>query len=77
MAVTEAQKEHGEITEEKARNLVALYAALINMNEKAGASSDASVQNAGYIAYAYLGGQAKREITNQLPEHSEDSMLRI
>lgn len=33
------------------------------MNEKAGADPNDSVKNAGYVLYAYLGGQAKREIT--------------
>ena len=37
--ITEAQREHGAITDEKARNVVALYAALIGMSEKAGADA--------------------------------------
>ena len=61
--ITEAQREHGAITDEKARNVVALYAALIGMSEKAGADATEAVRNAGYMLYAYLGGQAKREIT--------------
>lgn len=63
LAITEAQREHGSITDEKARNVVALYAALIAMSEKAGADGTEAVRNAGYVLYAYLGGQAKREIT--------------
>ena len=63
LAITEAQKEHGEITDEKAKNVVALYGALLTMNEHAGADANDSVRNAGYVVYAYLGGQAKREIT--------------
>lgn len=63
LAITEAQKEHGEITDEKAKNVVALYGALLAMNEHAGAEANDSVKNAGYILYAYLGGQAKREIS--------------
>ena len=35
----EAQREHGAITDEKDRNVVALYAALIGMSEKAGADA--------------------------------------
>jgi hypothetical protein len=63
LAITEAQKEHGEVTDEKAKNVVALYGALLAMNEHAGADANDSVRNAGYVVYAYLGGQAKREIT--------------
>lgn len=63
LAITEAEKEHGSITDEKAKNVIALYAALLSMNEKTGADPSESVRNAGYILYAYLGGQAKREVT--------------
>ena len=63
LAITEAQKEHGEVTDEKAKNVVALYGALLAMNERAGADANDSVRNTGYVVYAYLGGQAKREIT--------------
>ena len=63
LSISKAQKEHGDITDEKAKNIVALYAALLAMNEKAGADPNDSVKNAGYVLYAYLGGQAKREIT--------------
>ena len=61
LAISEAQKEHGEGTEEKAKNLIALYGALLTMNEKCGADGPEAVNNASYVAYAYLGGQAKRE----------------
>ena len=66
LAVKDAQSEYGAIGDEKAKNVVALYGALLSMNEKAGADASESVRNAGYIVYAYLGGQAKREI-NTLP----------
>lgn len=59
-SVLEAREEYGAITEDKARNTVALYAALLNMNKKAGASDDECISNAGYVTYAYLGGQARR-----------------
>ena len=62
LAIVEAQEEHGAFTDEKAKNAVALYAALLNMNERAGAKGEASVNNAGYVTYAYLGGQARRDI---------------
>ena len=44
-------------------DVVALYGALLSMNERAGAEPADAVRNAGYVVYAYLGGQAKREIT--------------
>ena len=63
LSISEAQEEHGTITDDKAKNVVALYAALLSMNEKAGADGEDAVKNAGYVVYAYLGGQARREIT--------------
>ena len=45
LAISEAQKEHGVITDEKARNVVALYAALLTMGEKAGADAEDAVRN--------------------------------
>ena len=63
LSVAEAQKEHGSITDDRAKNVVALYGALLSMNERAGADPADAVRNAGYVVYAYLGGQAKREIT--------------
>lgn len=60
--IAQAQEEHGAFTDEKARNAVALYGAIINMNERAGAKGADSVNNAGYVTYAFLGGQAKRDI---------------
>lgn len=62
-AVKDAQSMYGSVTDEKAKNIIALYAALLSMNEKTGASPEDAVKNAGYIVYAYLGGQAKREIS--------------
>lgn len=63
LSVTEAQEHYGNVTDETARNIIALYGALLNMSRKAGADSSEAVSNAGYILYAYLGGQAKREIS--------------
>lgn len=65
-AVQEAQEKYGDVTDEKARNAMALYAALLSMSAKAGADPEDTVRNAGYIVHAYLGGQAKREI-NMVP----------
>ncbi len=62
LAITEAQNNFGEITDEKAKNVIALYSAILSMNEKRGADSTEAVKNASFVLYAYLGGQAKREI---------------
>lgn len=61
--IAKAQEEHGGFSDEKARNAIALYGAIVNINERAGARGEASVDNAGYVTYAYLGGQARREIS--------------
>ena len=65
LGIREAQEQYGEITDDKAKNVIALYAALLSINQKAGASPTESVTNAGYTIYAYLGGQARREINYQ------------
>lgn len=65
LAVIEAQKEFGTITDEKARNVIALYSAIMAMNEKRGVDPTEAVKNASFVLYAFLGGQAKREITYQ------------
>ena len=41
--------------------MAAIYGALLSMNERSGATGPEAVTNASYVAYAYLGGQAKRE----------------
>ena len=61
-AIVEAQEKYGTVGDEKAKNVIALYGALLEMNEKAGALGSDSVRNAGYVLYAYLGGQAKRDV---------------
>ena len=48
LSVAEAQKEHGSITDDRAKNVVALYGALLSMNERAGAEPADAVRNAGY-----------------------------
>ena len=67
LSIIKAQAEYGGVTDEKAKNVVALYAALLKMNEDTGAKPADIVNNAGYVVYAYLGGQAKQNIryTNQ------------
>ena len=63
LAVSVAQEQHGAVTDEKARNIIALYGALLAMSQKAGADAEDAVRNVSYILYAYLGGQARRDIT--------------
>ena len=63
LAIQEAQDQFGSINDERARTALAMYSALLGMNQKVGADTADCVRNAGYIVYAYLGGQAKREIT--------------
>lgn len=74
LSISEAQQEYGAITDEKARNIIALYSALLSMNERKGADPTEAVRNASYVLYAFLGGQAKREIT-YIPERNNDSSL--
>lgn len=61
LAIQTAQEQYGDITDEKAKNVLALYAALLTMNEKHGVSATVSAESAGYIMYAYLDGQARRD----------------
>lgn len=63
VAVRDAQEQHGNVTDETAKNVIALYASLLDMGIKSGADPSEALTNAGYILYAYLGGQAKREIS--------------
>ena len=65
LGIREAQGQYGEVTDDKAKNVIAPYAALLSMNQKAGASPSESIANAGYTMYAFLGGQARREINYQ------------
>lgn len=68
LSIMNAQNEFGEITDEKAKNVIALYSAILSMNEKKGADPTEAVRNASFVLYAYLGGQARRDIT-YLPEN--------
>ncbi len=67
VAISEAQSEYGKINEEKARTVIAMYGALLNMNSKYCKDGLQVIENAGYVTYAYLGGQARREITGFNP----------
>ena len=68
LSVKDAQAEYGSVSDGKAKEIIALYGALLSMNQKAGVDSSESVRNVGYIVYAYLGGQAKREFSYIAPE---------
>ena len=63
LTIKEAQDNYGTLSDEKAKTVLALYSSLLSLNMKAGADPSESVKDAGYIMYAYLGGQAKRDIT--------------
>ncbi len=70
--VDKAQKEFGTITDDKAKNALALYAALINAGERVKEATGSEViANAGYITYAYLGGQARRTSTYNKSENNK------
>ncbi|MBQ4430121.1 MAG: hypothetical protein II877_01360 [Synergistaceae bacterium] len=70
--IAKAQEEHGALTDEKARNALVFYSALLKMNESAGARGSESVENAGYVTYAYLGGQARRDIHYEKARNDDD-----
>ena len=60
--IAEAKDKYGQITDEKAIQTIALYGALISINEKNGVHGEDAIRSAGYITYAYLGGQARSVI---------------
>ena len=63
LEIQKAQTEFGSITDERGKNALSLYASIMAMNEKSKVPPELSAESAGYILYAYLGGQAKRELT--------------
>ena len=69
--IAKAQEEHGALTDERAKNTITLYAAILEMNERKGAKGNESIENASYITYAYLGGQARRDIHYDKPRDDE------
>lgn len=68
LEIRKAQIEYGSITDNRAQNALALYASLMAINQKVGVMPEQSSESVGYILYAYLGGQAKREITYEKDE---------
>ena len=53
LAAIDAQKEFGSITDEKARNAIALYSALLGMNQRAGADGTEAVRVQMYSALTH------------------------
>lgn len=66
--IIEAQNDYGAVTTEKAKEVIALYGALLSMGERKGTTGNDVVNAASYIVYAFLDGQAKREITYMEPK---------
>ena len=64
LEIKKAEEEYGKINDERVRNALALFAAIINISKKRDADIDEVIQSAGYIVYAYLGGQGKRDDEN-------------
>lgn len=57
LAIEKSQKEWGEISDQKAKNAISLYAALLAISKEYGGTD---IEGAGYMVYAFLGGQARR-----------------
>lgn len=57
LAIEKSQKEWGEISDQKAKDALSLYAALLAISKEYGG---ADIEGAGYMIYAFLGGQARR-----------------
>lgn len=62
-AIKETQDDYGAVGSDKGKDLLSLYAALMSLNQKMRIDPNESAKQVGYMMYAYLGGQAKREIT--------------
>lgn len=60
--IAEAQEEHGAITDERAKNAVALYASILKMNERTGAEGKYLIRAASYTVYAYLNRSDNHDI---------------
>ena len=60
--IKDCESENEALMDDKAKSAIALYSAVIRRSLDYKADSEMAVQNAGYIVYAYLGGQAKRDI---------------
>lgn len=60
--IIDAANDYGTVTSEKAKDALALYAALLKMNKAATIDGAKAVEAASYVVYAFLGGQAARNI---------------
>ena len=70
--IAEAQEKHGAITDERAKNAVALYATILKMNERTKAESKYSVKAASYAIYAYLNKSGNHDILDDKPRDDDD-----
>lgn len=59
LAIKAANEEWGGISDQKAKDAISLYSALLEVGKKHGATD---ITGTGYIVYAFLGGQAARNI---------------
>ena len=70
--IAEAQEEHGAITDERAKNAIALYATILKMNERTNAEGKYSVKAASYGIYAYLARSGNHDIRDDNPQDYND-----
>lgn len=63
MEVEEKKEEYKvEAMDDRAKNAIIMFSTMLSMSKKQGCDGAESVKNASYCVYAYLGGQAKRDI---------------
>lgn len=70
--IAEAQEEHGAITDERAKNAVALYATVLKMNERTKAEGKYSIKAASYAIYGYLTRSGNNNILDNKPQDYDD-----
>lgn len=63
-SIIEIESEYKGLLSPKAKEVIAMYNALVNIGDKKNADPNSSVRNAGFVVYAYLGGKAKTIITS-------------
>ena len=68
LAIKESTEEWGELSDQKAKDAISLYSALLAVSKKYGS---ADIEGAGYMVYAYLGGQAARNIFTSNPQKDD------
>ena len=67
-SAVDAMDEYGTITEEKAKNALSFFAAIARIGKDLKCDPNECMRSAGYIVYAYLGGQATRNIVAASPD---------